>query len=436
MKDVFPAYYPMDGDEFRELWTVAHFVLDASALLDLYRYPHLRDSYFKALRQIGDRLWVPHQVMLEYLRNREEVIRQKMNAVAEAKKATKESKTRIEQALRKADPTLDVDSILKKTSEALAEVEEHVENALAPWQSLLTKDTIRHEIEALFLGKIGEPYPSERLIQIYRDGELRYARKIPPGYEDLGRKDNSYREYGDLVLWNQIIDHAKQSKKPIIFVTGEAKSDWWAGSKGSVTGPRPELVQEILTEAGVAFHMYQTERFVGDAGEYLGVPVEKEAVAGVAEERLHAVEAARAAVDAQNALIRVLMPEGLQETLNLYRQQQRDLTARLAASGYFDQVRAANAIWERLQQQQRDLAARLAASGALDAMLRTQAILNEAQNRALRSAILSGAAAFAEEDELEEEPEGGIPGGSITDSPGDSSVSHDGSYTEDGTGES
>ena len=317
----------------------------------------------------------------------------------------------------------------------IAEVERLVTEQKTPWEALLSKDTLRDEIGAILSGKVGMPYPSERLLQIYRDGELRYARKIPPGYEDLGRKDNSYREYGDLVLWNQIIDHAKQSKKPIIFVTGEAKSDWWAGSKGSVTGPRPELVQEILTEAGVAFHMYQTERFVGYAGEYLGVPVEKEAVAGVAEERLHAVEAARAAVDAQNALIRVLMPEGLQETLSLYRQQQLDLTARLAASGYLDQVRAANAIWERLQQQQRDLAARLAASGALDAMLRTQAILNEAQNRALRSAILSGAAAFAEEDELEEEPEGGIPGGSITDSPGDSSVSHDGSDTEYGTGE-
>ena len=95
-------------------------------------------------------------------------------------------------------------------------------------------------------------------------------------------------EYGDLILWHQIIDKAKNEEKPIIFVSDDKKDDWWWEVKGKTVGPRPELITEMQYEAGVQFYMYKTDRFVGYAGEYLKIQVDQgvvDEVQEVAEER-------------------------------------------------------------------------------------------------------------------------------------------------------
>ena len=67
-------YYPND-DEINKLLYEAVIVFDASALLELYHYTSktqksIIDDIFAHLK---NRLWLPHQVMAEYLKNRENV---------------------------------------------------------------------------------------------------------------------------------------------------------------------------------------------------------------------------------------------------------------------------------------------------------------------------------------------------------------------------
>ncbi|BAZ86876.1 hypothetical protein NIES806_30930 [Dolichospermum compactum NIES-806] len=97
-------------------------------------------------------------------------------------------------------------------------------------------------------GKIGNPYSD--LLYIYKLSEERFKYSVPPGYEDAKKKPVPDM-YGDAILWLQLIDYAKSEKKPIIFVTDDDKEDWWLESGGKTISPRPELVQEMLTEAGV-----------------------------------------------------------------------------------------------------------------------------------------------------------------------------------------
>jgi predicted nucleic acid-binding protein len=51
-------------------------VPDTNVFLNLYRYTSAtRDDLFAALGSLGSRLWVPHQVLVEFWRNRESALR-------------------------------------------------------------------------------------------------------------------------------------------------------------------------------------------------------------------------------------------------------------------------------------------------------------------------------------------------------------------------
>ena len=151
-------------------------------------------------------------------------------------------------------------------------------------------------------GKVGLPTASQEVLEdIYRQGKTRYENRQPPGYEDANKGKQSEKqftshisnglvirqEYGDLIVWFQIIEAVKSRRLThIIFVTDDEKEDWWwiVESKGKkIIGPRPELVEEILAAGASSFYMYNSERFLVFAGQYLGVQVEQESIIQVRE---------------------------------------------------------------------------------------------------------------------------------------------------------
>jgi hypothetical protein len=73
--DGFEAYQTPTEADYRRLLTDGIVVPDANVLLNLYRYnEQTRNDLFLVLRALGDRLWVPHQVVVEFWRNREAVL--------------------------------------------------------------------------------------------------------------------------------------------------------------------------------------------------------------------------------------------------------------------------------------------------------------------------------------------------------------------------
>lgn len=155
-------------------------------------------------------------------------------------------------------------------------------------------DTIREKIDELFYGKIGKaPKNQEEIDKITKEGAIRYKYRIPPGFrdnkKDLNEDESSHnkhenvyyeRKYGDLIIWKQIIKHAKESGlTDIIFITDDNKSDWWLKKSGKTIGARPELINEITEEANVErFHMYTMENFLSYANEKMGAKVEEEVI--------------------------------------------------------------------------------------------------------------------------------------------------------------
>ncbi|MCK9236797.1 MAG: PIN-like domain-containing protein [Thiopseudomonas sp.] len=66
---------------------------------------------------------------------------------------------------------------------------------------------------------------------------------------------------GDYFLWRHILNYAGNIKKPIIFVTSDAKEDWWERESGKTTGLHYELLKEMHSHSGMPFLAYTTDRF-------------------------------------------------------------------------------------------------------------------------------------------------------------------------------
>lgn len=80
----------------------------------------------------------------------------------------------------------------------------------------------------------------------------RYKREIPPGYKDKEKFDEGI---GDLLIWKTVIEIAKDKEMPVLFVTEDAKSDWWVQSEGAFQ-PRIELIEEFRRETnGETIHL-------------------------------------------------------------------------------------------------------------------------------------------------------------------------------------
>jgi hypothetical protein len=289
MKDSFPGYYRPTESEFAEMWESCLFVLDANVLLNLYRYSvDTREELLAILQGISDRLWVPHQAALEYQQRRLLVIGQQAAAYEDIRNLLANCRKRLENDLRSSvsrgrHPFIDADRLLDRITTVFGEIEDDLEELSQAHPDLVAEDPVRETLTALLNGRVGPPYSTERLSEIYGKGKARYDEEIPPGYRDTDKGDA--RRYGDLVLWFQTIDKAKESNQPILLVTDDRKDDWWLKFKGRTIGPRPELVNEMVSEADVSFYMYSADPFMEHASKYLERQVNQRAIEEVREIR-------------------------------------------------------------------------------------------------------------------------------------------------------
>ena len=79
-------------------------------------------------------------------------------------------------------------------------------------------------------------------------GQRPLRREGPPGYADAKKPDEE--RYGDLIIWYEMLDLAAEGQLPILFVTEDAKEDWWWIADGERIGPREEIVHEMWARAG------------------------------------------------------------------------------------------------------------------------------------------------------------------------------------------
>ena len=78
-----------------------------------------------------------------------------------------------------------------------------------------------------------------------KDWELRSIEKRPPGYKDASKDDGGI---GDFLIWKTLLALGSKGKD-IVFVTNEAKADWFVRSGREPLYARPELVAEYRSHS-------------------------------------------------------------------------------------------------------------------------------------------------------------------------------------------
>lgn len=253
MRSRFAEYYPPTEAQIEHIWSQGLLVPDTSVLLHLFRISKVGQSeIISALKTFGDRLWIPHQVGLEFQRNwrgadhrnRQQYndLRGKLGTVrAEIKKAL----APFEQfnIWPAGSPILQssafCDQLLDEVSEALGRLPVAVE--------------AHATITDLLEGKVGDRPSLETNAAREKEFKARKVNKQPPGYMD--------ERPGDYFIWRELMDHANAVQRPVLLLTLDIKEDWWLKDETKPIGPRPELRAEFLTETSQLFYAYSAQRF-------------------------------------------------------------------------------------------------------------------------------------------------------------------------------
>jgi hypothetical protein len=287
MKDIFSGYYRPSEEELQFLWDNCLFVFDTNVLLNFYRYS--KETYIEfmdILDIISDRVWIPHQVALEYHKNRLSVIYKQKTAYKDLEDKLQSFKNKIDNELRQylRHSLININPYLVKMTSFFNSIIDELNIQEKDHPDLFTNDTINDKITSIFDKRVGDKYSDERLEEIYREGKKRYKLKIPPGYEDENKGKNE-EKYGDLVLWFQLLDKAKELNKPIILVCDDSKNDWWWEYKGLTFGPHPQLREEFVSFCSVPFYMYKSDQFMELSRFYLKQSVDQKAINEIREIR-------------------------------------------------------------------------------------------------------------------------------------------------------
>lgn len=278
--DGFEGYRSVDEDTRAEAMRSWLIVLDTNVLLNLYNFQgKTLEEFIDVFAALGDRLFVPHQVLDEFWRNRLQVLKDNQGKHRE-RDQVEQGLTDVESAFRKWHQRV-VDRLSSPDAEALRELQEAKQALLAHMDAHQVEgmtgpdtptqaDHVLTRLDPILAGRVGPaPSPPDRN-KLAQDGRRRIELKVPPGYMD-GEKHPD-RAVGDFIVWHQTMAEAKSRSLSVLFVTNDQKEDWWADRGTAVMRARPELVAEMREVAGQRLVMVRSRDLI-ELGHLVGVQV-------------------------------------------------------------------------------------------------------------------------------------------------------------------
>ena len=324
MKSNFPGHF-FQVDENHEIWNECIFVFDANILLNLYRYSdETRELLISTLSGLKERIWIPNKVAFEYLNNRLKVFWEQQDKYEKTISEINSLQQSLENS--RQHPFISKE-VLSELNTSFDKAKSELGDNKSAHAERLTNDKIKERIAEIFENKVGPPDLEAEILELIEEGKQRYKSKIPPGYSDA-KKDTDEdspqgkaRPYSDLIIWKNIIKKGKQENRPIIFITGDAKEDWWLKFSGKTIGPRPELIAEFKSEVGKDFYMYLPERFLSLSGEIMKKQMPREILEEIRDSRKEtqkgkeAAESLRRKLDAIKERLWIEQSKELQKAL-------------------------------------------------------------------------------------------------------------------------
>lgn len=273
MKSLYPEYKKKTEEECKTIWGNATIYIDTNVLIDLYSYSEeTTNSFLDLIKELKERVYLPKRVVFEYTRKRfTQISDQKIPYDILIKEIDK-----IETELNsKRNPFLSEDLHLK-TINIFEEIRGEVSETIRKKLSIIDNDNIYNRLCEYLDGRVLPGFTIEEHEKICTEGVERYKLKKRPGYMDIIKPDNE--KYGDLLVWKEILNHAKETSLPVIFVTDDNKEGWLYSIGGQKIGVAPELIKEMRDVASVDVLIYSSSSFMKFGQSFLGNKVNEDAV--------------------------------------------------------------------------------------------------------------------------------------------------------------
>ncbi|WP_292976566.1 PIN-like domain-containing protein [Mycobacterium sp.] len=285
----------MGTDDMRSALQAGIIAVDTNVLLNLYRYNEQTVAdLLGVLAAAKERLFVPHQVIREFWRNRQFVLCGTGGATKDVHAALQKNSASTQNAIRQWAKSVALSEYERN------EMEGHIETFFAQLRDRIGEEPTRvrpdtptgqdrmlNELERVLQGAVGEELSSEEWDNAVAEGQRRAESSVPPGYMDVDKLDLDLEEgaSGDYLVWYQLIKEGRRAKQDLILVTADVKEDWWnRAERGVKVGPRVELITEYLHETGCRFYLLEPSDLLKHSSA-LGVGTSEESLQDV--ERVH-----------------------------------------------------------------------------------------------------------------------------------------------------
>ncbi|WP_050503022.1 PIN-like domain-containing protein [Streptomyces monomycini] len=164
---------------------------DANVLLNLYRHAEqARTDLLDALGALGDRLWVPHQALVGFWRNRETTISDARSTSAKAAQEVTAHAQQAVQALRTwanrvALSDKEIEQLRDRLNGTFDEVRRRITEVGEGESQHISHDTsadpVITRLEQVLARRVGRPFTTEETAGLLALGRRRAGERVPPG---------------------------------------------------------------------------------------------------------------------------------------------------------------------------------------------------------------------------------------------------------------
>ncbi|SDH40806.1 hypothetical protein SAMN05216553_12127 [Lentzea fradiae] len=278
----------MGRDEIARVLAEGLIVPDANVLLNLYRYTaDSRANLVSVLEKVSAQLWVPHQVLVEFWRNRESVMRDPGDSektIDELEEHSRKAVNALQAWSNRVSLPMEVaKKLVGHIEDGFAQVAEemqaHSVMVTADFSRDTSDDMVLKSLEPILKGRVGPAMEESLYKKAVTEGLRRVAAEEPPGYKD--KKKEGDRAAGDYLVWEQILLEGENRQKSVVLITADTKEDWWRMEGGERRGPRIELVQEMYRRTGQRFLMLRPAQLLQYGQDFFSVSTSDEVVRDV-----------------------------------------------------------------------------------------------------------------------------------------------------------
>lgn len=253
MKKHFPGYYNYTDRELKTIWGKGYFVFDTCVLLNIYYLSSQKKVFLDILDKLKDRIQLPYHIAEEYHKNIFNKINEQYQHFNDIKNKVSQLKTCIQDGSRQGlwDSKEERDTMLEQISSIEIKINKVQNNNLYA--------DLRSKIADLFTPALCDKLPSDLLENIKQEAIQQLSTNSVPGFKD--KKKSNGNQYGDFIIWKSLQHIAINKKRPIIFVTEDIKTDWFA-SINNIHYARPDWINDFILTTQQSILIYTLAQFI------------------------------------------------------------------------------------------------------------------------------------------------------------------------------